>query len=689
MSQSKVLIVEDNPEVVSLLAEVLQEAQLTTETASCGAEALEAAKKNKLDLILLDLGLPDMDGLELCRRLKCSKELMHVPVIVMTGQESVEDKVRAFEIGVVDYVNKPFQLAELQARILAHLRYKDSRDQLENAHLLEHKRTHAELNRISRAMDSTSDAVCLLEVDGRATYVNGAFSHLFRIGLERLTTAESIRGLFVKPEAWEAIQSACSAGKSWSGEVEIRTSDGEPISCLCRCDSMVGDGNGSVGTVMILTDIRQRKRLERDLLYLANHDPLTGLFNRRHFDELLEYSVAQAKRGQGSVLLYLDLDNFKVVNDSAGHPAGDRLLIEISKLLKDNTRDGDKIARFGGDEFTVLLAGASHTEALILAKRLLTLLDEFRFLEQGRHFATSVSIGLAAIDGQFSAEDVLAQADSACYMVKAKGRNGLEVFKSDSSEIQQLSREAGWSIIIKDALRENRFELWLQPIRPLRKQVNLYFEVLIRMRDRDGNLVMPGAFLPAAERFGTIQQIDYFVIERSVALLRNHSRLSLSINLSAKTLNDPGLAEFVEETLTKAGVQASRASFEITETAMIKNLNQARELILKIRGLGCRFALDDFGCGASSLSYLRDLPVDYLKIDGSFIQSIATDPINRALVKSINEVAHVLGKQTVAEYVVNSEVLKVVQELGIDYVQGYHVCAPAPPTAFFPQARGL
>ncbi len=336
-----------------------------------------------------------------------------------------------------------------------------------------------------------------------------------------------------------------------------------------------------------------------------------------------------------------------------------------------------------------MLTGTSLAEAIAITKRLLGVLDELRFISAGRSFAASASIGAALIDGQLSAEDILAQADSACYLAKASGRNGFEIFKNDSREIHTLIREAGWSILIKDALRDRRFELWLQPIRPLRKQIHLYFESLVKMRDREGNLIMPAAFLPAAERFGSMQKLDQLVIENAVALLKMHSRLSLSINLSAKTLNAPGLADFVEESFGPAGVAPSRASFEITETAVIQNLDQARDIILRIRGLGCRFALDDFGCGASSLSYLKDLPVDILKIDGSFIQGIATDPISRALVKSINEIAHVLGKQTVAEYVVNAEVLRVVEDLGIDYAQGYHICAPSPPSAFFPEARGV
>ncbi len=685
MQQPKILIVEDNPEIVTILSAVLETHSLAITAACSAAEALEKLNKETADLILLDLGLPDLDGLVLCEQLKESDRFHAVPIIVMTGKDSVEEKVRAFELGAVDYVNKPFHIAEFEARILCQLRHKSSRDRADAALLLERQRTHEELTRISKAMDSTSDAVCLFDADGSCQYVNYAFQQMFQVTASSLVEAESISGFFKKPETWSGIWKNCISGVAWSGELDVSGAGGETLSTLCRVDPVSGKDARPAGAVMIFTDITHRKRLERDLLFLANYDALTGLFNRRYFDEMLEQAVLEAKKGFESFLLYLDLDNFKVVNDSAGHAAGDRMLIEISKLLKQRIRETDKLARFGGDEFTILLNGSSQTDAVEAAQNILSILDDFRFATTGRSFATSASIGACLVDGRLTAEDILAQADSACYLAKAKGRNGLEVFKADSNEIQRLSREEGWSILIKDALKERRFELWLQPIKPLRKKSPIYFESLIRMRDLEGNLIMPAAFLPAAERFGNMLKLDQLVIEKAILLLKSYPRLSLSINLSAKTLNDPSVCDFVEKCFSRYDVTPSRASFEITETAMIQNLTEARELIGRIRGLGCRFALDDFGCGASSLSYLRDLPVDYLKIDGSFIQSIATDPINRALVKSINEIAHVLGKQTVAEYVVNGEVLRVVEDLGIDYAQGYHVCAPAPPAAFFPQ----
>jgi EAL domain-containing protein (putative c-di-GMP-specific phosphodiesterase class I) len=242
--------------------------------------------------------------------------------------------------------------------------------------------------------------------------------------------------------------------------------------------------------------------------------------------------------------------------------------------------------------------------------------------------------------------------------------------------------EADWSIRIKDALKEERMEIWLQPVVPLQSKGDAYYEVLLRMRDSQGNIILPGEFLPAAERFGNMMHLDYFVMGRAIALMGEHPTLSLSINLSAKTVTDPTLPDAIHRLLTEHRVAPGRVSFEITETAMIQNLDYAKELITHIKQLGCRFALDDFGSGASSMLYLRDLPIDCLKIDGSFVRTLDKDPINRALVKSMNEVAHVLGKQTVAEYVVNAEVLKIVKELGVDYAQGWHLCEPSPPRRF-------
>jgi len=669
--------------MADLLALALQSDGIEAEIAPEGQKALALAGSKPFDLVLLDLGLPDLDGLDVLAALKADPKLNHLPVIVITGRDRTEDKLRAFNLGAVDYINKPFNFMEVQARIIATLKRKSAADDAEQAVQAERQRTHEEMLRISRAVDDAGDAIVILNPEGRVTYVNEAHGDFFGLTLAELEVFERHRRLFCKPELWDEIWRTCEDGGAWSGEVEMHAAGNRIAPTLCRADAIRDEHRAFLGVVLIFTDITQRKRLEEDLLYLANHDPLTGLHNRRFFCELLQQAVDRARRGAHSFLLYLDLDHFKVVNNSLDHQAGDRLLVDVARTLRDQLRPGDELARLGGDEFTLLLNGADEAAAVRFARQLVQLFDECRFKEGGRTFCCTASIGLSKIDGTVTAEDALSQADSACYYVKTHGRNGLEVFRPDNQAIAQLSTEAGWSIRIKDALRDRRMEMWLQPILPLRGDGKPYFEALVRMREVDGKIVMPGQFLSAAENFGNMQQIDQFALYESMNLLAGHPTLRLSINLSARTLNNEHLPVIVERLITAWRIAPDRVLFEITETAMIQNLAQARQLITAIKQFGCRFALDDFGAGASSMLYLRDLPVDVLKIDGSFIRSLDVDPINRALVKSINEIAHVLGKQTVAEYVVSAAVLQAVKSLGVDYVQGWHVCEPAPPDHFF------
>ena len=669
--------------MADLLAISLQTDNIESDHAGDGKKALELARAKAFDLVLLDLGLPDMDGLDVLAALKTDPALKHLPVIVITGRERMEDKLRAFNLGAVDYVSKPFNFLEVQARIIATLKRKSAADDAEQAVQQERQRTHEEMLRISRAVDAAGDAVAILNPEGRVTYINEAHTDFFGLTLDELQVFERHRRLFRKPELWDEIWRTCEEGGAWSGEVQMHAAGERLAPTLCRADAIRDERRAFLGVVLIFTDITQRKRLEEDLLYLANHDPLTSLRNRRSFLEVLQSTVDKARRGTHSFLLYLDLDNFKVVNNSLDHQAGDRLLMDIARTLGDQLRPGDELARLGGDEFTVLLNGADEAVATQFARLLVQTFDGYRFKEGGKTFCCTASVGLSRIDGTVTAEDALSQADSACYHVKTLGRNGYEIFRPDNQAIARLSSEAGWSIRIKDALRDRRMEMWLQPILPLRADGRAYFEALVRLRDPDGKIITPGQFLSAAENFGNMQQIDQFALYESVNLMAAHPQLALSINLSARTLNNAQLPIIVERLLSASNIAPDRVLFEITETAMIQNLTQARQLITAIKQLGCRFALDDFGVGASSMLYLRDLPVDVLKIDGSFIRSVDADPINRALVKSINEIAHILGKQTVAEYVVSAAVLQVVKGLGVDYVQGWHVCEPAPPEHFF------
>lgn len=679
---TRVIVIDDSEDIGLLLKDLLARKGIATEIATSGQAGLEILKFQRMDLVLLDMSLPDISGLEVCHVLKSTPDLKDIPVIIITGRDTTEDKVRGFEAGAIDFITKPFVIPEVEARILAAIRQKQSHDTQIFVKQQERQRTQEELFRISKAMDSASDAVCIVDTSGQPIYVNTAFSELFEKRLEDLSTPAHQAALFSDPHIWAMIWETCRTGKAWRGEVEMLAGAEQKITALCRGNAIYDERFQINGAVFIYTDITHRKRLEQDLLYLANHDPLTSLFNRRYFCELVNEALDNARRGGTNFLLYIDLDNFKVVNDSAGHQAGDRCLKDIARLIRGNLRDVDKIGRFGGDEFTVLLQNISEEEAVHVSKRLVKILDDYRFMEGGRSYSTSASIGLAALDPTLTAEEIFARADATCYLVKSKGRNDCELYREDNKQIQELNTQANWSIRIKDALRDNRIEIWLQPILPLKGQMMPYFEVLIRMRDLNGQIVYPGEFLAAAEHFGNMQQLDQCVIRESFQLLTRQPHLRLSINLSAKTITDPALPGYISQMLELSKVPARNVSFEITETAMIQNLADARALIAEIKDFGCRFALDDFGSGASSMMYLRDLPIDYLKIDGSFIKNLATDPINRALVKSMNDVAHIVGKQTVAEYVTDAKVLKVVQELGIDYAQGWYVAQPAPPEQF-------
>jgi diguanylate cyclase (GGDEF)-like protein/PAS domain S-box-containing protein len=678
----RVLLVDDSPALSVLLTGLLSPRGVEVVTRTDGLGGIEAARSQLFDLVLLDLGLPGMDGFEVCRRLKANPESSGIPVIILTGRDDTADKVKAFEIGATDYVCKAGNHAEMLARILSTIREKKTQDKAAAATQRERERTQTEMLRISKAVDSASDAICIVDSSNRAIYVNPAFTQLFGLTFEMLESPGRQRPLFVKPEIWESICEACMAGFSWKGEVEMFDKDGRLAPVLCRADSIQDDHQNLLGVVFIYTDITQRKRMERDLLYAANYDPLTGLANRRRFEENLRGAVRRAQSGLPGYLLYLDLDKFKVINEALGHKAGDRLLTEVTRLLQEHVRGSEALSRLGADVFTMLLDNADEAEASQLAQRLLSVLGDFRFQLNERAFITTASIGMVRIDGSGAAEDLLAQADSACHVAKSRGGNGMVVYRADNVEMQRLVRDAEWCVRASEAIAESRLELWLQPVVPLRSTQSGHFEVLVRLRETDGSVISPYHFLPALERFGKMLELDRYVLRQAVDLLGANPGMRVAVNLSAKSMNDSTLAGSVARLLEKAGVEADRLSFEITETDVIQNLAQAQALIGEIRALGCAFALDDFGSGASSMMYLRNLPVDVLKIDGSFVKEIDVDTVSRALVKSMTEVARILGKKTVAEHVSSEGVLNVVRELGIDYVQGWHVCEPGPSRCF-------
>ncbi len=441
------------------------------------------------------------------------------------------------------------------------------------------------------------------------------------------------------------------------------------------------DSNGNlVGAIESIRDITKRKEMEQRLQYLATHDSLTGIPNRYFLNEALKRAVAKARRGEEGFLILIDLDNFKLVNDTFGHTTGDELLVSIAHVFKNNLREGDLLARLGGDEFAVLLERTTVSEANIVAEKLRRAVDkdEFQLANFRCCLNISVSIGLVIIDGTLDAQKILSYADNALYTSKEGGRNRISFIKPDENMITKLSEANQIVSLIKGALKENNFVLYFQPVVKVGDGAVIHHEALIRLKDKSGELIAPDNFIPVAERFGLMPQIDRWVVQATIRILDEHPDIKIFVNLSGLSLGDYTLLELIEEKIHESKIDPSRLGFEITETAAVKDLVRAERWIRRLKKLGCRFALDDFGIGFSSFSYLNTLPVDFLKIDGSYVRNLHQDSTHLELVRAMNSVAHALKKETIAEFVENEKVMNILTELQIDCGQGYYLGRPAP-----------
>jgi diguanylate cyclase (GGDEF)-like protein len=432
---------------------------------------------------------------------------------------------------------------------------------------------------------------------------------------------------------------------------------------------------------------RARRRMEQQMDYFARHDVLTGLRNRWEFELNLNELVQDAKsKNHNHVLMYMDLDQFKIINDTAGHVAGDELLAKVAELMRNSIRaKSDIIARLGGDEFGLLMPGCKLERAMQVANGLREAIHQFRFDWKGQIFSIGISIGLVLIDKHsVSTSQLLSDADNACYVAKAKGRNQVALFQPQDDEMLQQREQLKWASVIPEALQQNRFRLYFQKITCLDNSGNDHGgEILLRMVDQANNLIMPDRFIPAAERFDLMTAIDRWVVDATFSWMEEHqgsadAGLSLSINLSGRSISDPSMLQFLLDKFDAARFDAHRICFEITETAAIGKLGTAVNFISALRARGARFALDDFGSGMCSFNYLKNLPVNYLKIDGSFVRDIVTDPVARSIVQSVNQIAQAMGMETIAEYVENAQIQAMLQGMGVNYGQGYGIAKPVP-----------
>ena len=442
-----------------------------------------------------------------------------------------------------------------------------------------------------------------------------------------------------------------------------------------------------LGAVIVIQDVSQTRKLTHQLSYQASHDALTGLYNRRKFESHLQEVLVNTEYEDGHhVLLYLDLDQFKIVNDTCGHIAGDELLQQLPLVFNKVLRSGDVVARLGGDEFGVLLENCSLDKSIVIADKIRQHVKDFRFVWGEKSFEIGVSIGIVAIDSEhIDMTHIFSSADIACYAAKDAGRNRVHVYEESDEAVSKRHGEMHWTARITQAMEEDRFVLYKQNIVNIEADKLEHVEVLIRMVGEDGSIILPGAFLPAAERYNLMATIDRWVISHVFELIGANADREVddplkmvAINLSGDSLSDDGLLEFIYSEKDKYQVLLERVCFEITETVAISNLSHAVCFMEALKQHGCKFALDDFGSGLSSFAYLKSLPVHYLKIDGSFVRDIGKDEIDRAMVKSIQQVAEAMNLMTVAEWVEDAQTLDILKELGVDCAQGNYLMAAQP-----------
>jgi diguanylate cyclase (GGDEF)-like protein/PAS domain S-box-containing protein len=550
-------------------------------------------------------------------------------------------------------------------------------------------------------LQSIGDAVITTDSEGRIDYMNPVAESL--TGLESREAQSQLIGSILTVvdettrEASESPVMRCLREGQVLGLAEhtvLVVRRGQVIAIQDSAAPIRDRAGNLIGAVMVFHDASKERRLHRALRYQASHDALTGLINRREFENRLTTAVESVRQDASArqVLLYLDLDQFKLVNDTCGHPAGDQLLKQITGVLQSRVRSGDTLARLGGDEFGILLGDCSLDQALRVADTLRQAIRDYRFIWQDGVLAVGVSIGIVEIAADTpTVASVMSAADVACYAAKDLGRNRVQLYKPDN--VPERHREMHWVSKLTRACDEGRFELFYQPIVAIGSSPSEreHFELLLRLRDESGVLVAPAAFIPAAERYNVMPSIDRWVVRQALDRVAHRvgsgvKPYTIAVNLSGTSLNDERFLEYLIAELSAHDLAPGAMCFEITETAAIANLGNVVYFMRELKARGCHFALDDFGSGLSSFMYLKNLPVDYLKIDGQFIENVTRDPVDRSMVEAISQVGKAMGIQTIAERVESAEVLAELSRLGIGLAQGFHIAKPQS-TAGFPYLR--
>jgi diguanylate cyclase (GGDEF)-like protein/PAS domain S-box-containing protein len=546
------------------------------------------------------------------------------------------------------------------------------------------------------AMQSLAEAIVATDLEGHLTYLNPAAEKLLGVGRTQALgrRLEEIVGLMDQNDRKllaDPVREAVGGGNGNPHDVSRRAvllgkASGEERAIELAASPLRDHDGELIGAVVLMHDVTELRGLHRQMSYQATHDALTGLVNRREFERRLEEAADVARRGEAThMLCYLDLDRFKIVNDSSGHLAGDSMLREVAKLLRDAVRDSDTVSRLGGDEFAMLLVGCPLDKARQIADDVCRAVAAYSFVWHDRVFNIGVSVGLIEIGREAgTVEQLLAAADSACYVAKKEGAGRVSVYSARDEQLARNNGDIEWLQKLQGAIKEERFTLYYQPIvaafGPETEGPSM--EVLLRMLDETGQEIQPGEFVAAAERFRLMASVDRWVVQTTLsALARNAFQLardrSVAMNISGQTLGDPQFLEFVVECLDSTGVAPEQVCFEISEMAVVNNLEHARRFVGVLHGMGCKFTIDDFGSGVGSFSSLKNLELDYLKLDGSFMRHLAHDSVSQTMVTAMIKLARTLNFKIIAEQVEDTAALEAARKMGVDYVQGFVIARPA------------
>jgi diguanylate cyclase (GGDEF)-like protein/PAS domain S-box-containing protein len=564
------------------------------------------------------------------------------------------------------------------------------RNRIVALHQSEHA-LHEEKERAEVTLHSIGDGVITTDLQGRVHYMN--------------PVAETLTGCTLAAAVGKPIETVYRVQDQSTGSplanparlclaedtvisgvnlAQLASADGRSYAVEETAAPIRGKAGKTIGAVLVFHDVTEAREASRKLGYQATHDALTGLINRREFERQVDDALQDAKENDTShAFCYMDLDQFKVVNDTCGHIAGDGLLIELATMLRHRVRETDTVARLGGDEFGILMRNLPLNEARALTEDIRNRVRDYRYLWEGQTFEVGISIGVVPIRPDTAATvDIFSNADIACFVAKDKGRNQIHVSSMDDVEQARRHLEMQWSVRIPSALENDRFVLHCQKIYPLdaRSSEGPRCELLVRMLEDDGSLILPGRLIPAAERFRHMPEIDRWVIRNALQLIARHGTTlglaAYAINLSGQSLGQEDLLDFVKREILRSGVRPSLITFEITETAAIRNVSHAARFMTELKKMGCQFSLDDFGSGLSSFGYLKMLPVDYLKIDGSFVRNMVHDEHDHSIVVAITQIAKTLKIGCVAEFIEDEATLLALKEIGVDYGQGYFLHRP-------------